>query len=43
MKMSYQNNIFNKDFNSFNAFVADFNSFGDFNPNKTGLFEGSFF
>ena len=43
MKMSYQNNIFNKDFNKFNAFVADFNSFGDFNPNKTGLFEGSFF
>ena len=30
MKISYQNNIFNNDFNNFNAFLANFNSFGDF-------------
>ena len=30
MKISYQNNIFNNDFNNFNAFVANFNSSGDF-------------
>ena len=30
MKISYQNNIFNIDFNSFNPFLTNFNSFGDF-------------
>ena len=30
MKISYQNNIFNKNFNNFNAFLAIFNSFADF-------------
>ena len=30
MKISYQNNIFNNNFNNFNAFLANFNSFGDF-------------
>ena len=30
MKISYQNNIFNNDFNNFNAFLANFNSSGDF-------------
>ena len=30
MKISYQNNIFNKNFNNFNAFLAIFNSFVDF-------------
>ena len=30
MKISYQNNVFNKSFNNFNAFLAIFNSFVDF-------------
>ena len=30
MKISYQNNIFNNDFNNLNTFLTEFNSFGDF-------------
>ena len=30
MKISYQNKVFNKNFNNFNAFLAIFNSFVDF-------------
>ena len=30
MKISRQNNIFNNDFNNFNAFLSNFNSFSDF-------------
>ena len=30
MKISYQNNISNNDFDNFSAFLANFNSFGDF-------------
>ena len=30
MKISYQNNISNNDFNNFNAVLANFNSSGDF-------------
>ena len=31
MKISYQNKIFDNNFNNFNAFLTSFNSFGDFN------------
>ena len=30
MKISFQNNIFNNDFNNFSAFLTNFNSFSDF-------------
>ena len=30
MEVSFQNNIFNTDFNNFNAFLANFNNFGEF-------------
>ena len=30
MKITYQNNIFKKEFNNFNTFLAIFNSSGDF-------------
>ena len=38
MKIYYQNNIFNNDFDNFNAFLASFNSFGDFKVCSKGSF-----
>ena len=38
MKISYINNIFNSDFNNFNAFLANLNSSGDFKVCTTAPF-----
>ena len=40
MKISYQNNIFNNDFNHFSAFLANFNSFRDFKVCSKASFSG---
>ena len=43
MKISYQNNVFNKDFNNFNAFLTIFNSSLDFNTCSNAAFEGFYY
>ena len=40
MKIPYQNNIFNNNFNNFSAFLANFNSFGDFKVFLKAPFSG---
>ena len=43
MKISYQNNVFNKDFNNFNAFLTIFNSSLDFKTCSNAAFEGFYY